>query len=174
SNKDWLGMALMRRSDALWKLRRYSEALAVNERALRLVSENVLAYRLVIYRLRAKIQEDLGLFKEALESNKEWQKIQEKIASDREKENFARARVDLGLQMEEQKNLLLQKENELQAARLRTSRYLLIAAIALSVLLLCAISSTIWAISNARKIQKAREKIQIILDDRGGDSVDQS
>ncbi|HYX32206.1 MAG TPA: ATP-binding protein [Oligoflexus sp.] len=164
TNKFWLGRALLVKAQALWKLRKLSEALAVNDRALLLVSEQMTTLRSDIYKTQASIQEEAGLYKEAIQSQKEYQKIQAKIARDKEQENFAKARVELGLQMEEQKNLLLQKENELQAARLKTSRYLLIAAIALGILLLGAVASTVWALSNARKIQKAREKIQIILD----------
>ncbi|MDQ3231157.1 MAG: ATP-binding protein [Pseudobdellovibrionaceae bacterium] len=165
SNDLWLARAFLLHAESLWKLNRLNEALVASKKARSLLfSDERLHWRSEGYKLHAAIQEDLGLYKEALGSYKEFQDIEAKIASSKETENFARARVDLGLQMEEQKNLLLQKENELQAARLRSSRYLLLAAIALTVLLLGAVASTIWAISNSRKIQKAREKIQIILD----------
>ncbi|MDQ3234139.1 MAG: ATP-binding protein [Pseudobdellovibrionaceae bacterium] len=166
SNKDkfWLGRALFIQATAFWKLKKYSEGLAATSRAVQLASEEWTNLRKDLYELQAALQEELHLYKEAVDSHKEYQKILAKIAADREKDNFAKARVELGLQMEEQKNQLLQKENELQAARLKTSRYLLIAAIALGILLLGATASTIWALSNSRKIQKAREKIQIILD----------
>ncbi|MDQ3230198.1 MAG: Hpt domain-containing protein, partial [Pseudobdellovibrionaceae bacterium] len=69
-----------------------------------------------------------------------------------------------GLQMEEQKNLLLQKENELQAGRLKTAHYTQRGAVALALLFLGALGSTAWALANVKQIRRAKDKIQIILD----------
>ncbi|MDQ3235497.1 MAG: hypothetical protein M3Q07_27115, partial [Pseudobdellovibrionaceae bacterium] len=164
SDKFWLGRALFIQAEAFWKLKKYSEGLAATTKALQLALEEWTNLRKDTYELQSAIQEKLHLYKDALYSHKEYQKILEKIAADRERDNFAKARVELGLQMEEQKNLLLQKEIELQSARLENARYLMMAAVGLSILLIGAVASTIWALSNAKKIQKAREKIQIILD----------
>ncbi|MDQ3231045.1 MAG: ATP-binding protein [Pseudobdellovibrionaceae bacterium] len=160
---EWYAEARMTQANALMHLGRLTEALAALEKVLPTIPEQK-TWKLAGYEIQFAILEKMGLHKRALESLKVIRDFEKRESSEREDENFARAKVNLGLQLEEQKNLLLQKENELQAARLKTSRYLLIAAIVLGLLLVGAVASTIWALSNARKIQKAREKIQIILD----------
>ncbi|HYX37245.1 MAG TPA: hypothetical protein VE954_29425, partial [Oligoflexus sp.] len=161
-NLDWYEIARMVQAKALMHSGRLKEALTVLEKVLPAIPERQV-WQKSGYEIQFEIYEKMGLHKGALESLKVLRDIEKKESSEKEQANFAKAKVDLGLQLEEQKNLLLQKENELQAARLKTSRYLLIAAIALGILLVGAVASTSGPLPTPGKFKRPGRRFRSSL-----------
>jgi class 3 adenylate cyclase len=139
-------------------------ALIVLQKTLEALPEDYLRQSKALHRELANLHEQLGEWKEAFTHRTRQLELERKGQTDLNREEISRQMVALGLQIEEERNKILQQENELQARRLREAELerrmraqIASAGIALFLLSLLVIS---WMMRKNSEIQRLQRYIE--------------
>ncbi len=160
----WQGEAYKRAATPLLQMKRYAEALQAIDQAAAIFPADYDQDQMQIAETKAAAFKGLGHWAEAYDQLEKARLLERKLSEAKEDKNMADKMIKLGLQVEEEKNKVLQKDNELQSQRLIVAdrqRWLLIGGLLLA---LVVIGLMIFAIWEARKVKETRLRMQHILD----------
>ncbi len=134
------------------------DAIKVLQETLNTLPENYVRQSMSLRQELAAIHEHRKEWQEALTHRTKQLELERKFQSDQTREQISRQTVALGLQIEEERNKILQQENELQARRLRETelerRIRTQIAIAGLTLFLATLLVLTWMIRKSREIRR--------------------
>ncbi len=152
------------RAVAYMHLKNWVLARKSSDKALSFYPETMLSERMRILEHRAEILHQMGLPELAFLDQKAYLKIHKEKTEKETQQNLNRLQVNLGLEVEEQKNKLLVRENELQAQTIREARLLRTFALFGFAVCLLIIILLLGLWLQAHAVKKARQKMKDVLD----------
>jgi tetratricopeptide (TPR) repeat protein len=160
----WEAYSLRERAEALMQLGKLSLALQSINESLTLLPSDFKERRTDIVMIKSKIEEKMGDYRSALQTWQAYHELVKEVTKGHEEEVYARAKADMALEAEEQKNRILKQEVELKSAKIREARQLTAAALALIFFLILVTLSLAFAIRKSKQMARSKRKMQHILD----------
>jgi HPt (histidine-containing phosphotransfer) domain-containing protein len=145
--------------------RQWKEAAAQLDRAEKIYQET--GYKdsvRDIMEIRSKMHEGMGELRRSLDLLRAFVAEFKKEISERNQKSIAELLVSMGLKVEAERNKALQKENELQAQEISTSRKIRVALVVVAVLAMGILILLIQVHQGSLQIHERKLKMQRILD----------
>ncbi|HYX34691.1 MAG TPA: tetratricopeptide repeat protein [Oligoflexus sp.] len=146
------------------ELDRWDEALVQINRAIQLYPGTMVGEQAAAYRTLARIQNKRRDHEAAYNALHRFTVMFERIQEEKKQQSLDKLQVSLGLQVEEQRNNLLSKENELQAQKLRSVEMQKRVGMSLLLFSILVIGFLASFLRQARLIKKTRREMQRVLD----------
>jgi len=162
-NNLWTGDAYKKLGAAYSGAAQHSEAIASLLKAQKLIPADYLLDQSEIHRLLAVSYEEMGDKARTIQNLKQHLAINQKLNENREAREYTKAMVDLGLQVEEERNKTLQTENAMQNQRLKDAdnlRFQLMISLTMATL---AIASLLLAAVRSRQLRRGELHMRRIL-----------
>ncbi|MDQ3232847.1 MAG: tetratricopeptide repeat protein, partial [Pseudobdellovibrionaceae bacterium] len=166
-NDDGPGVADAAHVLGLWAIeaRQWRDALASLDRAEKIYAENEYKENIRnILEARSRMYEGMGETRRALDLLKAFVNEFKKAVNERNQKSIAELMVNTGLKVEAERNKALQKENELQAQEISTSRKIRVALVVVAVLAIGIFLLLIRVHQGSQQIQASKLKMQRIMD----------
>ncbi|HYX33360.1 MAG TPA: ATP-binding protein [Oligoflexus sp.] len=163
-NDVWLADTHKRRARILFLTKKHEAALNYIDLARKLFPKDFRRDFLDLDELSYQIYRELGETKKSLDFLEKHHAAFKEITKEKGKADFSRLMVTMGLQIEQEKNKVLSKDNELKNQILKETESMRIFMLAIIGLMLLVMASLATAVFRTREVKISRMKMQRILD----------